>query len=718
MAASGNAVVESEPMQFPMGGGAGEAPRQWYVDERDGFISWLRGEFAAANAIIDLLIHHLRVVGEPGEYDHVAGCIHQRRFHWTPILHLQQYFPVADVMYALQQVEWRQRQQNLQRHSYGPKEKDGRKSGFGHRYGHRSNGVRESHGSPAPGAATSDGGIADGREDKSETYKDLTQKSDAQTSEAKDSPTQAESDGICEVPSSKTYCSLKDGGNPVETNPNESEPAVVGDSQASDCRGTCNGSVNDDSDITSNQDENQKAISMPKEFLAKEISDGMMVNVVEGLKIYEDLLDSSEITRLVSLANEMRAAGHRGELPGKLTNYLFPYVLKDEIIIFSDIVVHCGQTLAILKRPMRGHGREMLQFGIPISEGPAEDENTTVTSGERRVEAIPSLLQDVFDNLVQLQVLPVKPDYCIIDFFNEGDHSQPRTWPPWYGRPVCNLLLTECDIVYGRTVESDHRGDYNGSLKLSLTAGALLVMQGKSADLAKRAIPALRKQRFLLTFGKSRPKNTLPTVYPASGLSSVRSPNFYRHPSGRKYYGDIPTTGVLQALPFHSQNMPPPNGAQPVFVTPPVVASAAVPYPTPTMMAPTTAGWTVAAPPRHTAPQVPVPGTGVFLPPGSVHLPPSQQFSVAPISVAASYTPHIFASPESNGVEKPSCNDDASPKISLKTSPNSITDLTGPKLEHNGCLSSGNAASDEEQQAVANKFVNKLTENVAKSMKE
>lgn len=38
---------------------------------------------------------------------------------------------------------------------------------------------------------------------------------------------------------------------------------------------------------------------------------------------------------------------------------------------------------------------------------------------ERRVEAIPSLLQDVFDNLVQLQVLPVKPDYCIIDFFNE-----------------------------------------------------------------------------------------------------------------------------------------------------------------------------------------------------------------------------------------------------------------------------------------------------------
>lgn len=58
-----------------------------------------------------------------------------------------------------------------------------------------------------------------------------------------------------------------------------------------------------------------------------------------------------------------------------------------------------------------------------------------------------------------------------MDAYVKGDHSQPHTWPPWYGRPVCNLLLTDCDIVYGRAVGSDHRGNYNGSLKLSLTAG-------------------------------------------------------------------------------------------------------------------------------------------------------------------------------------------------------------------------------------------------------
>ncbi|XP_064969760.1 RNA demethylase ALKBH10B isoform X3 [Musa acuminata AAA Group] len=665
-AASGSPAVVQETVQFPVvGGGGGEAPRQWYVDERDGFISWLRGEFAAANAIIDLLINHLRVAGEPGEYDHVAGCIHQRRFHWTPILHLQQYFPVADVNYALQQVEWRQRQQTPQRHSYRRKEKDGRKSGFGHTYVHRSDRVQESHGSPASGMTVSDVANVENQGCNMDTYKDANQKSDAQMSQAKDSLAQVEKDGICNVPSSKANSSLKDGDNSAET-----KETKYG------------------ADLTSTKDGNRKVISIPKEFLAKEISDGMMVNVVEGLKLYEDLLDSSEISRLVSLANEMRAAGHRGELP--------------------------GQTLVLLKRPMKGHGREMIQYGIPITDGPAEDTNTSPTSGERKVGAIPSFLQDVLDRVVQLQVLPIKPDFCIIDFFSEGDHSQPHTWPPWYGRPVCNLLLTECDIVYGRTVGSDHRGDYNGSLKLSVNAGCLLVMQGKSADLAKRAIPSLRKPRILVTFGKSRPKKTLPSeasffpssaVYPASGPSSARPPNSSRHPSGRRNYGVIPTTGVLQAPSIHPQSMSP-NGVQPLFVAAaPVVASSAMPYPAPTMTPPATAGWTVTAPPRHPSPRLPVPGTGVFLPPGSVHLPPSQQLQMVPVPAESSYAPQqTFALPESNGVEKPNCNSYASPK--------NVKDSAVPSLK---TKSTGNAGANKEQQsAVAEKPVNNLTEIVAK----
>ncbi|WOK97522.1 hypothetical protein Cni_G06230 [Canna indica] len=682
-AVSGNAVVVPvEPMQFPVSGGSSnEVPRQWYMDERDGFISWLRGEFAAANAIIDLLMNHLRVTGEPGEYDQVAGCIHQRRFHWNHILHMQQYFPVADVSYALQQVEWRQRQQTPQRHSYSVKEKDGRKSGFGHRYGHRYDGVRESYLSPVSAMAVSDDGIADKSEGRLDTFKDGNLKRDAQTSQPKDLSVNAEKDGICDAHTSNTNISMKGGENSVETNHMKLDVATVGDSQVSECR--------DGANMTSNQDGSQKVIPTPKEFLAKELNDVMMVNVVEGLKLYEELLDISEVSRLISLANEMRASGHRGELS--------------------------GQTLVTLKRPMKGHGREMIQLGIPVTEGPLEDEFTIMTSGERKIEAIPSLLLDVFDRFIQLRVLPAKPDFCIIDFFNEGDHSQPYTWPTWYGRPVCNLFLTECDVVFGRVVASDHKGDYNGSLKLSNNAGSLLVMQGKSADIAKRAIPALRKQRIILTFGKSRPKKILPpevsvstssAAHPASAASSVRPPNYSRHPSARKQYGVIPATSIIQAPPIRPQNMPPPNGVQPLFV-----AAPALPYPPPITMPPATAGWTVAAPPRHPpAPRLPVPGTGVFLPPGSVPLPPTQQVPEVAISAEVNHAPHTFTSPENCGAEKPDCNSDASPKAS----PQNKTDLTGHNLESNGCLTTGTDHSNGEQQnAVAKKPVNNLTANDA-----
>lgn len=40
-------------------------------------------------------------------------------------------------------------------------------------------------------------------------------------------------------------------------------------------------------------------------------------------------------------------------------------------------------------------------------------------SPETRVEAVPGLLRDLFDRLSQQEIIPFKPDYCVIDFFNE-----------------------------------------------------------------------------------------------------------------------------------------------------------------------------------------------------------------------------------------------------------------------------------------------------------
>ncbi|KAL6524657.1 hypothetical protein OROHE_016328 [Orobanche hederae] len=55
-----------------------------------------------------------------------------------------------------------------------------------------------------------------------------------------------------------------------------------------------------------------------KFFVATEICDGKSVNIAEGLKLYEDLFDDSEILKLNNLVNALRAAGKRGQLQGEV----------------------------------------------------------------------------------------------------------------------------------------------------------------------------------------------------------------------------------------------------------------------------------------------------------------------------------------------------------------------------------------------------------------
>lgn len=208
-------------------------------------------------------------------------------------------------------------------------------------------------------------------------------------------------------------------------------------------------------------------------------------------------------------------------------------------------------------------------------------------------------------------------------------------------------------------------------------------MQGKSADLAKRAIPSLRKKQILLTFGKYQPKKTpLPseglfsTSYDANPVSiptSVRPSNFFRYPSAHKPFGIMPANGILHTQQGQ-QNMPPPTVVQPLF-------AAALPA-----MPTTTIGWTTAAPPRHPAgPRPPVPGTGVFLPAGSTHTYAAQQQPGPPISAQGIYD---------NGSEKPVSNSNVS---SSDSSLNIFTTiLSGPDPERNGCLGTTSAASNHE----------------------
>ncbi|KAG2278937.1 hypothetical protein Bca52824_061492 [Brassica carinata] len=72
---------------------------------KDALISWFRGEFAAANAIIDAVCSHLREAVPGSEYDAVFAAIHRRRLNWIPVLQMQKYHSIAEVAIELQKLE-------------------------------------------------------------------------------------------------------------------------------------------------------------------------------------------------------------------------------------------------------------------------------------------------------------------------------------------------------------------------------------------------------------------------------------------------------------------------------------------------------------------------------------------------------------------------------------------------------------------------------------
>ncbi|KAH7666927.1 Clavaminate synthase-like protein [Dioscorea alata] len=77
---------------------------------REAILAWYRGEFAAANAIIDALCRHIAQISDvSSEYDAVFAAIHRRRMNWIPVLHMQKYFSIADVAAELHRVSERRR---------------------------------------------------------------------------------------------------------------------------------------------------------------------------------------------------------------------------------------------------------------------------------------------------------------------------------------------------------------------------------------------------------------------------------------------------------------------------------------------------------------------------------------------------------------------------------------------------------------------------------
>ena len=65
---------------------------------------------------------------------------------------------------------------------------------------------------------------------------------------------------------------------------------------------------------------------------------------MDGLKLYEELLDDIEVSKLLSLVNDLRASGKRGQLQGKFLffltqlDYIYVTLRKLIIIFFKEVI--------------------------------------------------------------------------------------------------------------------------------------------------------------------------------------------------------------------------------------------------------------------------------------------------------------------------------------------------------------------------------------------
>ncbi|KAK9057291.1 hypothetical protein SSX86_022126 [Deinandra increscens subsp. villosa] len=441
---------------------------------KDAIISWFRGEFAAANAIIDALCGHLsQFEGGKGksEYESVFAAIHRRRLNWIPILQMQKFYSIADVSLELQKVA-----DEKVKVTAGEKVVD------------------EKFSSPA-----------------------------VETKSTKSTKSTNSTNREILVEESGDLVG-NDGGEVVDdddSKDNNSPKSGITDSGSQEAH-----SVVESVEICSNEEDwevRRAEIKMTKGFAAKESVKGHMVNVVRGLKLYEDILNSRELSKLTEYVTELRVAGQNGELSGG----------------------SC-ETFIIYNQQSKAIKRELIQFGAPIF-GQIKDEASNNKSQNSNIEPIPAPLEGVIDHLIQFHLISEnrRPNSCIINFFDEayGEFSQPFLKPPHLEQPISTLVLSDSTMAFGRTLVCDNDGNYKGPLMLSLKEGSLLVMRGNSADMARHVMCQSPTKRISVSFFKVRidtyDKNA-PAKDPMNGVMTLWQPSLTAPLM-------TPTTGPLDA---------------------------------------------------------------------------------------------------------------------------------------------------------------------------
>ncbi|KAL6619269.1 hypothetical protein ACP70R_034408 [Stipagrostis hirtigluma subsp. patula] len=464
-AASAAAGGPGSPVGAAAAAGGPAAPE---VAARDAVIGWFRGEFAAANAMIDALCGHLAQIGGGAEYEPVFAALHRRRLNWLPVLHMQKFYPVADVTAELRRVADARAAAAAASCCYSEEEAA---STVIHEP------MDELAALPAEPEPEPEPELDHGDQDPAP--QDPAPAAEDEPNGAANHAVDHEADA--EVDSS---------GDSSERKAASTEDDAVADGHHTDQGSQGEHSLPESYPICSDHEEciaRPERIKIQKGFVAKESVKGHMassiftplgklsVNVVKGLKIYEDVFTTSEIVKVADFINEIRQAGRNGELSGR-------------------------ETFIFFNKQIKGNKREIIQLGVPLFQPTTEEANC-------HIEPIPLVLQAVIDHLVLWRLIPEsrKPNSVIINFFDEDEHSQPYFKPPHLDNPISTLLLSETTMAFGRSLVTDSNGNYKGPLTLSLKQGSLLVMRGNSADMARHVVCPSSNRRVSITFARVRP---------------------------------------------------------------------------------------------------------------------------------------------------------------------------------------------------------------------
>ncbi|XP_042458596.1 RNA demethylase ALKBH10B-like [Zingiber officinale] len=474
---------------------------------RDAMLGWFRGEFAAANAIIDELCGHLAQIGSVEEYESSFAAIHRRRLNWIPVLHMQKYYTIAEVAAELRLVSAnRSGDYCLLEDSRGSDLEKSTEQESAPVVEEAIDGARVPMEELEPPAEVmqSEAQMAPEENDGTPTEEAAESERDAlgKFEPPAEAAMQAESDAAPEEEKSDAAEAALATDSAIDLEEPLEHAGEVYSGDSSDHKGVEDGDqANGGSQAESASTQNPNAcgeqsvsgmagrerIKILKGFVAKESVKGHMVNVLKGLKMYEGIFTNSELLSVTEFINELRLAGRNGELS--------------------------GETFIFFNKQVKGNKREIIQFGVPLFQSATEE-------AASNIEPIPATLQAVIDNLVQWRLIPEsrKPNSCIINFFDEDEHSQPYLKPPHLDNPISTLVLSDTTMAFGRSLVSDQDGNYKGSLALPIKEGTLLVMRGNSADMARHVVCSSPNRRVIITFTRVRP-----TTYQTDSPTALKS---------------------------------------------------------------------------------------------------------------------------------------------------------------------------------------------------